>query len=75
VGKGQSPQHACDPQLHYVVPQDTVFVLGDNRHNSHDSRYWGPVPLDNIKGKALFIWWSSSEPSGIRWSRMGSIVH
>ena len=43
-----------------------VFVLGDNRDNSHDARYWGPfgdgsiqVPIDNIKGRALFIWWSS----------------
>jgi len=71
---GESPATPCAPQLHYVVPPDTVFVMGDNRQNSSDSRAWGPVPLDNIKGKALFIWWSTSEASGMRLSRMGSIV-
>ena len=71
---GRAAERACDPQVHYVVPPDNVFVMGDNRDNSSDSRVWGPVPLDNIKGKALFIWWSSSEPSGTRLSRMGSIV-
>jgi signal peptidase I len=64
----------CAPQVHYVVPKGTVFVMGDNRQNSSDSRAWGPVPLPNIKGKALFIWWSSSDKSGIRWKRMGNIV-
>ncbi len=71
---GQEPDAPCGPQVHYVVPPDAVFVMGDNRQNSSDSRVWGPVPLENIKGKALFIWWSSSEPSGVRWERMGKIV-
>ena len=70
----REPGSACLPQVHYVVPEDSVFVMGDNRQNSSDSRAWGPVPLDNIKGKALFIWWSDSQASGIRWSRMGSLV-
>jgi signal peptidase I len=67
---------ACAPQLHYVVPPDHVFCMGDNRDNSNDSRTWGPVPVENIKGKALFIWWSSSAKSdGPRFERMGQIVH
>jgi signal peptidase I len=66
----------CTPQLHYVVPAGYVFAMGDNRDNSNDSRSWGPVPVENIKGKALFIWWSSSEMSdGPRFERMGKIVH
>jgi signal peptidase I len=42
-----------------VVPPQSVFVMGDNRDNSHDSRYWGFVPFDHIKGKAMVIWFSA----------------
>jgi len=42
----------------YTVPAGTVFAMGDNRDNSYDSRYWGPVPLELIEGKVMAIQWS-----------------
>ncbi len=77
---GQASASACDQQLHYVVPPGHVFVMGDNRANSNDSRYWGSVPVENIKGKALFIWlsyshWGLTDWSGIRFDRVGDFVH
>ena len=67
----------CDQRLHYVVPEGHVFAMGDNRDGSDDSRGWGPVPIENIKGKALFRWLSYRDVSwsGMRWARMGSFVH
>jgi signal peptidase I len=41
-----------------VVPPETCFALGDNRDNSYDSRFWGPVPAANLKGRPLFVYWS-----------------
>jgi len=42
----------------YTVPDGNIFMMGDNRDNSLDSRFWGPLPLDNVKGKAMFLYWS-----------------
>ncbi len=73
----EEPEEVCGLQRHFIVPKDHVFVMGDNRANSSDSRVWGPVPIKNIKGKALFIWWSKqpSEAGGMRLDRMGQMVH
>lgn len=50
----------------YTFRQDYFFMMGDNRHNSHDSRAWGFVPMDHIVGKALFTWFSIEEGSFIK---------
>ncbi|MEM9053554.1 MAG: signal peptidase I, partial [Bacteroidota bacterium] len=58
----------------YTFQQDYYFLMGDNRHNSADSRFWGFVPFDHIVGKAVFIWFSKDPETGIRWSRLFSLV-
>ena len=66
------------PTTEYTFKMDYYWMMGDNRHNSLDSRYWGFVPEDHIVGKPIFIWWSHSPDhpgiSGIRWSRLFRFV-
>lgn len=90
------PGLTCGPQAssgkdECVVEPDYVFVMGDNRDNSADSRFWGGVPITYVKGKAMFVWMSfghdpedvqdgdTDHPTtpffGIRWSRIGNSVH
>lgn len=57
-----------------VVEPRYLFVMGDNRDNSHDSRGWGGVPRDYVKGRAMFVWWSWAQLSGFRWDRLGTTV-
>ncbi len=58
-----------------VVPEHSLFVMGDNRDQSYDSRFWGFVDLEAVKGKALIIYWSwDKRKFGVRWDRIGQIL-
>jgi signal peptidase I len=50
------PSAPCKPFRHYVVPDGHVFVMGDNRDNSNDSRFWGSVPVENVRGRIIGVW-------------------
>jgi len=57
------------------VPKGELFMMGDHRDDSNDSRYYGTVPVDRVKGRALVVWWSRGGPAGVRWHRLGRPVH
>ncbi len=65
----------------YTIEMDYYWMMGDNRHNSQDSRFWGFVPEDHIVGKAVFIWLSLDQNRNlfdlkkVRWNRVFSLIH
>lgn len=77
----ESPRDNFGP---VTVPQHSLFVMGDNRDHSHDSRFWGFVPTKSVRGKAFIIYWSwdiqyplfsIQRFKSIRWSRLADTVH
>jgi signal peptidase I len=73
-------RHAIENFGPVVVPKDSLFVMGDNRNNSEDSRFWGFLRVNAVLGKAFVIYFSWDGPARnlldkVRWSRIGGLIH
>jgi signal peptidase I len=63
-----------EPATTYTFQQDYFWMMGDNRHRSQDSRFWGYVPHDHVVGKAVLVWFTKDPLTGIRWKRLFTLV-
>lgn len=73
IPRGGQPRDNMEP---VTVPEDSYFMMGDNRDSSYDSRFWGTVKLNAVKGKAFFIYWSWNKLTHwVRWGRIGNLIH
>jgi len=73
----QNMRFGSDPRDNFgplIIPKDKVFVMGDNRDQSYDSRYWGFVDIKQVRGKALIIYWSWNPNNWVRFNRIGRLI-
>ncbi len=77
--EGDARERSGSPRDNFgpvAVPPHHLFVLGDNRDRSYDSRFWGFVDLDEVRGKAFMIYWSwDGSDHWVRWDRVGELIH